>query len=147
MALQKGKALQLFVSEVKNTIDQAIVINKILKKYATQLAKSLKDLLDITAIQLEKGTQEGPDSMLADATLYLEYFGIVSIAWQWLKQAAFAQIALNKGSTPDDSDFYNGKISTMIFFFEYELPKTKPLHQRLKSKDKVTLETPNEYLS
>ena len=34
--------------------------------------------------------EKGPDAFLADATLFLEMFGIVAVAWQWLLQAIAA---------------------------------------------------------
>ena len=38
------------------------------------------------------------DIFLADATLYLEYTGIITIAWQWLLQATASETALAKGA-------------------------------------------------
>ena len=146
VSMAQGRALSLFLQASTQTIAEAGLTSKLLKKQATALDKSLMALHEITQIQLAKGLKEGPDSMLADATLYLEYFGIVAIAWQWLKQGIVAQKALTAGAVGEDIDFYNGKLTAMRFYFEYELPKTKPLHERLKSKDAITLGVLKEYI-
>ena len=77
---------------------------------------------------------------MADATLYLEFFGIVTIAWQWLLQGIAVQKALNNGAKKKDSDFYEGKMFTLRYFFGYELPKTLGLAKRLMQSDGLTIE-------
>ena len=82
---------------------------------------------------------------LADATLFLELFGIVVIAWQWLKQATVAaHTMLTQNPQGDDLVFYEGKIHTMKFFFHYEVPKTLGLAQRLKDTEVLTIVTEKE---
>ena len=80
---------------------------------------------------------EKKDVFLADATAYLELFGIVAIGWQWLMQANIAQKGLE--ANPEDK-FYQSKLHTMRYYFEYELPKSEGLITRLNSSDHVTLE-------
>ena len=87
------------------------------------------------------GMQGQFELFLKDATLYLEAFGIVIIAWQWLKQGI---VAAEKLGDSEDS-FYQGKLYTMEYFFEYELPKTRALLATLKSTSKVTVEMQNEH--
>ena len=83
---------------------------------------------------------------LADATLYLELFGIVAIAWQWLLQAVTAAKALGADPAGADADFYRGKIHTCRYFFAYELPKIRGLAARLKeSGDGITVAMKPEY--
>jgi len=90
--------------------------------------------------------QRAIELFLADATLYLEIFGIVAIGWQWLLQAVTAAKAL--GANPDtaDADFYRGKIHTSRYFFAYELPKIRGLAARLKeSGDGITVRMKPEW--
>ena len=82
---------------------------------------------------------------LADATLYLEFFGIIAIAWQWLMQATVAKKALAGDLLPDDTNFYNGKIYACRYFFGYELPKIEGLAKRLTTGDGLTVIMKNEY--
>ena len=87
------------------------------------------------------GMQGKYETFLKDATLYLEAFGLVVIGWQWLKQGIVA--AEKMGGTEDS--FYKGKLLTMEYFFEYELPKTRALLATLKSATQVTIEMKDEY--
>ena len=70
---------------------------------------------------------------LADATLYLDFFGLITVAWQWLLQAVTAAKALAANTDAADADFYRGKIQTCRYFFAYELPKISGLAARLKA--------------
>lgn len=84
--------------------------------------------------------QGNVDVFLADATLYLELFGIVVIAWQWLIQGVTAQKGLEKDCSEPDRRFYEGKLHTMRYFFQYEVPKTFGLAARLMETDALTVE-------
>ena len=55
---------------------------------------------------------------LANATVYLEAFGHVVLAWIWLEQACAAH-----GKA---GDFYDGKRQACRYFFRWELPRTGP---------------------
>jgi Acetyl-CoA dehydrogenase C-terminal like len=90
---------------------------------------------------------ETPEVFLADATMYLEYFSILVIGWQWLQQAIVVQAALDRGQSGNELNFYQGKMMAFRFFFEYELPKMLGLRARLLSNDRVTLETTAEQLN
>ena len=82
---------------------------------------------------------------LSDATLFLELFGIVVVAWQWLKQAIVAkQTLLTQNPQGDDLIFYEGKIHTMKFYFHYEVPKTLGLAHRLKDTEVLTIVSEKE---
>ena len=78
---------------------------------------------------------------MADATLYLEFFGIICIAWQWLNQGISVQAGLAEDPGRERTDFLEGKWAAMRFFFGYELPKIKGLAQRLMNSDGLTVET------
>jgi len=81
-----------------------------------------------------------PEVFLADATLYLELFGIISVARQWLLQAAAVVKALRNSPAGPEVNFYNGKFFAFRFFFEYELPKIQGLASRLMHNDGLTVE-------
>jgi len=83
---------------------------------------------------------KGVEHYLADATLYLEFFGIVAVGWQWLLQGVAAQRALRKECTAADKNFYTGKMFALRYFFNYEMPKTAALARRLTDGDGLTVE-------
>ena len=95
---------------------------------------------NVTMNRVQCAMQGNVDVFLADATLYLELFGIVVIAWQWLIQGVTAQKGLEKDCSEPDRRFYEGKLHTMRYFFQYEVPKTFGLAARLMETDALTVE-------
>ena len=137
--MEKGKALNLFSAEVTETIKKGMASEK-LKLYAQKLATTAQKLSECTQHLMSLAMAEKPEVFTADATLYLEYFGNVTIAWLWLEQAILAEKQLQHADNQDDKSFYDGKIQTCIFYFEYELPKTRAAHERLMSPVRVSLD-------
>jgi butyryl-CoA dehydrogenase len=139
--MQGGKALQVFVKALSNTIAEAKSVDA-MEPFAEKLEKYLQRAQQ-TSIHLFGKAGENPEVFLADATLYLEYISILSISWQWLQQGMTAQKALN--SSTSEPDFYQGKIMCLRYFFEYELVKMDGLGKRLVSGDRVTVEMRGEW--
>ncbi|MCY1174856.1 hypothetical protein D9M73_150710 [compost metagenome] len=77
---------------------------------------------------------------LANASVYLEAFGHVVVAWIWLEQALLAQAALAQASGKEDQDFYRGKLAAAAYFFRFELPRVGPQLDLLASLDRTTLD-------
>ncbi len=136
--LHGGKALGFFVAELQTTATKArshealVPFSEKLERYLAEMQRVTQHLLGLAA--------GNPERFLADATLYLEAFGILTIAWQWLRLGTVAQAALDAGATGDDADFYQGKLAALRYFFEYELVKLDALARRLTSPDAVTLD-------
>ncbi len=141
LTMSNGKAAELFGNELIASITEGSNLGRT-KLYAYQLGETAKQLKSMTAKVYENARTTSPEVLLADATLFLEYFSTVTIAWMWLKQGIVAAKALeNKaGLSEDDVIFYESKLATMRFFFEYELPKTKALETQLLNFDKLTVE-------
>ena len=83
--------------------------------------------------------REDADRALANASVFLEAFGHTVLAWTWLRQAVVADGALAQAATPQDADFYRGKLQACRWFFHWELPRTAPQHALLRSLDDSTL--------
>jgi butyryl-CoA dehydrogenase len=98
----------------------------------------------VTKHLLEIAQEKGAEHFLADATLYLEFFGIVAVGWQWLLQGIAVQKALNNGAKKKDLNFYQGKMFALRYFFGYELPKTLGLTERLMQTDGLTVNMKGE---
>jgi hypothetical protein len=88
--------------------------------------------------------KKGAEYYLADATLFLEFFGISAIGWQWLLQGIAVQKAIEKGHPPADDHFYRGKMFALRYFFRYEIPKTRALAQSLMDPDILTVDMKSE---
>jgi len=146
VVMQNGRAFLLYITEVHDTIAAARDL-KPLGKFAGALNDSLTKLQEVTRHLLTVAGREKPEAFLADATLYLEFFGIITIAWQWLQQGLAAQNALLSGAAKKDLNFYEGKMFTLKYFFAYELPKTLGLAQRLMDDDRLTVEMQTEHFN
>jgi butyryl-CoA dehydrogenase len=146
VVMKNGHAFLLYINELQDTIAASIEYKE-LEKYADELKNTLTSLQEITKHLITVAQQQGPEAFLADATLYLEFFGIVTIAWQWLLQGIAVQKALNSGSKKKDLNFYDGKMFTLRYFFGYELPKTLGLAKRLMDDDRLTVEMQTVYFN
>lgn len=144
MTMKGGKAPQLLFAEMQRTIAAANSHND-LKRYADQLSDELDRVQDVMKSLMPHAMQGDMERYLSDATLFLELFGIVVVAWQWLKQAVIAQeTLLTKNPQGDELAFYEGKLHTMKFYFHYEVPKTLGLTVRLKDTEVLTIVTEKE---
>ena len=76
----------------------------------------------------------------------MEFFSLIIVAWNWLEVATNSLEALNKGDKKYDDLFYNSKIETMKYFFNYELPKTISHAEILMNPSSVTIKKDKEIL-
>lgn len=146
VVMKNGKAAMLYFEAVQETIEEARRLDG-LSPQADKLQDAMKQLQEVTMGLIAVAQEKGPEVYLADATLYLHYFGTIAIAWQWLKQGIAAQKMLEKNLTPKESDFYMGKLFVFKYFFSYELPKTKGLAERLMEKDPLSVEMKTDYFA
>jgi len=146
VTMKNGQAFKLFHAEVQATIKKAEEVSE-LKPYAQELKEALDKLTRVTLHLIGIAQSKGPDVFLADSTLYLEFFGIVGIAWQWLLQALSIEKALNQKPSGVEADFYRGKFYTFRYFFRYELPKVEGLAKRLMDGDGLTVEMKDTFFA
>ena len=144
--MRQGRAFQLYLEEVSGTIAAAGKQAELFP-LASRLEQALGRLKTVTEKLVRAAIEEGPERFLADAALYLEFFGIVAVAWQWLLQGISIQSALARGCPRSERNFYRGKMSAMRFFFGYELPKTLALEERLLNPDGLTVEMAAEHFN
>ncbi|GAB3790662.1 acyl-CoA dehydrogenase [Spirosoma horti] len=144
MTMKGGKAPQLLFAEMNRVIAEASTFDE-LTPYADQLAAELNRVQEVMMSLLPHVQEGNIERYLSDATLFLELFGIVVVAWQWLKQAVVAKQALvTRNPQGDDLTFYEGKIHTMKFYFHYEVPKTLGLAVRLNDTEVLTIVSEKE---
>lgn len=143
VTLKGGKGVQYLTEEILETIDAAKSVST-LSVLAIKLEEAWQQLQKVTT-HLFTLSSQNTEAFLADATLYLELFGITTIAWQWLKQATKAEHGLESAIAEHEQNFYQGKIATAHYFFEYELTKTQSLSERLLSNDHITIEMQKEW--
>ena len=142
--MENGRALGLLKQEMDAAIASAQLYPE-LSEMALDLGKAMamleKTTMTLGAVAMEKG----PDAYLADASLFLEMFGILVIGWQWLTMADAALLASGKeGLKKKDALFYKGKVHVAHYFFSYELPKMEGLAQTLENSGQMTLAMPGD---
>jgi hypothetical protein len=128
VGMNGGSALKLLAQRVSATIARASD-EEDTAGHARQLGEALNQLGETTSALFAAGD---PALMLANATVYLEAFGHIVVAWLWLEQALAAQ-----GKA---GDFYDGKRQACRYFFAWELPKVGPQLDLLKGLDATTLQ-------
>ena len=137
VVMKNGEAMRLYLAEVEAAIQQASHHEE-LKPYADRLKGALEQLQNVTLYRVQFALKGEVEEFLADATLYLELFGIIAVAWQWLAQGIVAQKGLSGDCSNTEKAFYQGKLHTMKYFFHYELPKIYGLGARLMEADGLT---------
>jgi butyryl-CoA dehydrogenase len=113
---QDGAALRLLLTRMRATLHSA---HTVFPDRADELENALQrlDVATSAALQTESG-----EAALANATPYLQAFGHVTVAWIWLAVAVAAQRSLDRAGTTE-RDLLLGKLQSMRYFFDYELPK------------------------
>ncbi|MEO8999273.1 MAG: acyl-CoA dehydrogenase, partial [Rhodanobacter sp.] len=131
--MKDGAAFRLFAERVATSIDRGGKQDS-LRAHATSLEERLHRLAEVTRQLWAAG--DAPLT-LANASVYLEAFGHIAIAWIWLEQALAAVDRMG--------DFYDGKRFAADFFFRWELPKVDAQLNLLASLDRTTLDMQNNW--
>jgi alkylation response protein AidB-like acyl-CoA dehydrogenase len=136
VAMRDGAALRALGIEVRKCIDRSIKV-VVLSSYATALKDAFQHIEEVTA---RLHAADDLDKTLANASLYLEAFGHIVLAWIWLEQALAAVRKLG-----DDADFYFGKLQTCKYYFKWELPKVRQQMELLETIDTTCLDMRDEW--
>ena len=139
VVMQNGKAFLLYNAEMEEAVKKAAEFPD-LAAYSRRLGNASAKLQEVTMHLFKVFQEKGTEVFLSDATLYLEMFGIITIAWQWLLQGIAAQKAIEKNLNSSEKSFYRGKIMALRYYFGYELPKIHGLAERLLTGDGLTVE-------
>ncbi|MCI4667955.1 MAG: acyl-CoA dehydrogenase [Bacteroidia bacterium] len=138
ITMENGKALKLLAKEVMATIEEASTFDD-LKPYAEVLGKKLSQNQQVLNFLVPFAMKGDYERFLADATIFMEFFSIIVIGWQWLKMATIAKQALVTGNHSYTTDFLEGKLHTMKFYYKYEMPKTDGLSQIIMDPEVLTV--------
>ena len=140
--MQDGALFELLAAEMKITIAKAGNLSQ-LASHARELANQLQRMQDVTQTLHAVGDLH---KTLMNASLYLEAFGHIVIAWIWLEQAIPCAVAIeDNDERRSDFAFYRGKLQACHYFYQWELPKIKPQLDLLVSIDPTTLNMQNAW--
>jgi alkylation response protein AidB-like acyl-CoA dehydrogenase len=111
VVMDGGAGLKLLAARMSATIERAGQVEG-MATAANALAGALQKVGAATKSAWATGV---PEEALANATLYLQAFGHLVLAWVWLEVA----LAAKRVASP----LAAGKLAAMRYFYEYELPK------------------------
>ena len=131
VVMQDGAAFRLLVERIEATLhaaDEDGDLTELVGDVFSQLDHLVETTRDLHAA-------DDLNKTLANASIYLEAFGHIVMAWIWIEQALAAAAAPNR-----HDDFYRGKIHACQYFIRWELPKVRPMLNLLESIDTTTLD-------
>jgi butyryl-CoA dehydrogenase len=117
---QGGAALGILNEEVARAVKRARAAG-IESAWCDRLESAMTALIDVTQHLAQKGVAGDVAGMLLHSADYLSLMCIVTVAWQWLLQAAVAREAIEQGRGP--ADFYQGKLGAAQYWLTTELPR------------------------
>lgn len=145
IGIDNGKAFEHFGAVVADDIGRAMKAAEV-RALAADLDVALRELRDAT-LDLVQFLPRDRDVALANATLYLDVFGRLVIAWIWLRQAEVCALAQPASASESKSDFYRGKLQAARYFFRWELPLNRPAVKILRGLDRTTIDMAPEWFA
>ncbi len=127
-----GDKLKLWMAAVEDDLDRA---DAELEPYAISIRNELNRLTDWLA-----GAADNYEGMLADATIFMEYFSLLNLAWHWIRIGG-AAVNQHKAQA---AEFYQSMLATLRYFFKYEFSKCESLRSILNDEDSITTYQPND---
>ncbi|MBR8185106.1 acyl-CoA dehydrogenase [Burkholderia ambifaria] len=124
-----GALLRTLDARIGATLQRARAADGDARAHADALAQRWARLVDVTRAL---AALDDPQVRLANASIYLEAFGHLVVAWLWLDVTLAAH--------GHDGDFHDGKRAAARYFFRWELPKVDAQLDLLASVDMTTLE-------
>jgi alkylation response protein AidB-like acyl-CoA dehydrogenase len=132
VVMHQGAALTLLSTKIRETLsrcDEPALVSALTSRWDR--------LEQVTALLHQTGDL---DLTLANATVYLEAFGHLVMAWIWMEQSIVARRASN-----EDANFYAGKLQACQWFFRWELPRVDAQLDLLSALDNTTLRMQNNW--
>lgn len=127
VSIQQGAALHAWSARIDQTIRDASQFNTLFTLCA-DLQSTKARLLAVTDQLLTLQRKGEPEKALANATLYLDAFGTLTVAWRWLARATVALQRL-PSTTPEaptpEQAFFLGKVTACEYFRRYELSRCR----------------------
>ena len=143
MTMGNGEGAKMLMDEMMQTIQAASQIDA-LRPYADILSQKMQKTVAIFEHLMPFAMKGDYERFLADASIFMEFFSLVVIGWSWLEIGVNAKQALLTGNGNYSEDFYESKLTTLEYFFAYELPKTSGLAEILMHPTTVTIKKEKE---
>jgi alkylation response protein AidB-like acyl-CoA dehydrogenase len=139
---KNGRLMQLLWQRFSATYSACGDSSAALKSYANSHAAAAQECL--SALK-QVATAPNSELAVANASLFLEAFGHIVVAWIWLEQAIVAQQKITESPSSNSHDFYCGKLQAVQYFYRWELPKAIAQLELLGSLDDTTVAMQNNW--
>lgn len=98
------------------------------------------DALERAAERITASHRAGAEERaLANATLFLDALGRLTVAWLWLRQGRAALSGLGRDASSAEQAFYRGKLQACRYYLRYELPQVLAQSRLLETLDDTAL--------
>jgi len=143
ITMKNGKALQLLAAEIQETITNSSVHEELLP-YANTLLENLELAKKVIGHLMPHALKGNYERFLADASIFMDFFSTIVVGWQWLKTANNAKKLLVTQTGNQPNSFYESKIHTLKFYYNYEMIKTKGLAKIIMNDEQLTITATKE---
>ncbi len=133
--VNNGESLNWLLAEMAETRQAAAGIDS-LRKELELFEEGLAELERINRQLFLVAKDKGAENYLAEATSYMEFFGLICLGWQWLKMGVALQ---NQPET-----YRNSLRQSLRFFYTYEFTRINYLSEVILNTEGLTLSTENE---
>jgi len=125
VTLQGGAAFDLWRAAITRTIDLS-VSHDALAEQAGALSDALTLACDTTRLVIERQRSGDIERALANATIYLDALGTITVAWRWLERARIATTQMLMGSPSQaEREFLQGKLLAARHFFAQDILRAR----------------------
>ncbi|SET76949.1 acyl-CoA dehydrogenase [Oceanicella actignis] len=142
--MEGGAPFRALLARMRRTLAEAEG-DEALSDIRAAVAEAVDGAERTTAAMLAAAPKAGAEAFTANATIYLDMLGHVTVGWLWLRQALAARRALAAGGAGREA-FLRGKIDAARWFCRYELPLTHAWRGMIEGLDRTALDTPPEHL-
>ncbi|GAB4187746.1 MAG: acyl-CoA dehydrogenase [Wenzhouxiangellaceae bacterium] len=138
-----GQALELLLEQMAATVKavQADEQSETMQWMAGALDEMRQTVMTTSTSIMGQVASKGITACMANATIYLDMLGHVTVAWLWLRQAHIASQRLASNDSASDESFLRGKLAACEYFYRYELPQAETQCRLLARVDDTCLNT------
>jgi len=137
--MKQGGAVRALMTEMSQTLSDAGAIEA-LKGIAAKVQELQNEVIGVTMHLGAIGMSGDIPLYVCNATMFLEMFSQLAVAWQLLNQAMVAQKALDAGV--GEEDCYRAKIATATFYINNVVPQALATAKILNSDERTALDYP-----
>ncbi len=134
VVMADGAAFDAYQDIISRTCERGNAAHET-REHAVAVLDLMRSVASTTAALHAAGDAE---LTLANAAVYLELVGHLTIGWIWLEQMLACD--------GKHGDFYDGKRAAASYFLRWELPRTGPMLALLASLDRTALDVSPDWL-